>query len=395
MGFNKYMLVVLWYFLPFLYLLIEGVYLPTSGLILTVFLGGLSFGYFSANSFHIDRPARHGRFLTDTFYFIFVITALLQLYGFFRIYVDGVDVSSYRDEFYESAGGVFKSTYLYTLYTVFMVPIFLIGTMYMLNADFKTKATKALIITAFLVIILDGVLRFGRFQYLFVLFFLYLTYRKFGLSRLSLLLGVVVTVVVSFVTIYFRQFYNDAAITSGLALVNKSIIQETITKYQFVGYIFLDHLTEGKSLLGHPLEFNTLSFFQLFLKTITSKVGFDFTYSWEHYNLLLSEGMYEPKLDVFFNAFSTNFLPIYLDFGVIGIFVYGLVSGSFIGIKTSNQVLRTIQFLNFFVLFFGLYQPIITTLLGFVLIIAYAASALGLIKTYKQIFASHTTVLKK
>jgi oligosaccharide repeat unit polymerase len=386
MGISKFRLVVVWYVLPLIYLaLFESMYLPNCLLIIIFFLLGLSVGYFSCNSVSIKSTFSYKKLLDSFVLFIIGATAIIQAYGFLRVFLDGADISTYRDEFYENSGGVFKSTYLYTLYTIFLMPLLIFGSMYYLNSDFKAKHTKKIVVITFIIIILDGILKFGRFQYLFVLFFLYLSYRKFGLSKLSLLIGFLLMIVISFVTIYFRQFYLDAAVTTGLEIVNKKIIQETITKYQFVGYLFLEKLTAGRSLLGHPMEFNTVAFSELFLKTITTKAGFNLTYAWESYNKILSEGTYEPKLDIYYNAFSTNFLPIFLDYGVIGIFVYGTFSGCLISIKTTNPFIATFQYLNLFVLIFGIYQPIITTLLGFLLIIFFLISFLKFIKVLKII----------
>jgi oligosaccharide repeat unit polymerase len=299
---------------------------------------------------------------------VFWLTVIVQAYGFLRVGLDGFDLARYRMDFYESAGGIFKSNYLFTLYNVFLMPLFVVAVMYWLNKDLRKKQVKRLVLFAFLVIVLDGVLRLGRFQYLYVIFFFYLSYKAFGFKKVALFFIAMIGLVISFLTIYFRQFFVDSSVESALDIANGNVFQASIVSYQYNGYIFLDHLVGDKSFFGHPWEMNTGSFFFLFLKTLTTKVGVDFNYPWEHYNILLTDGLYFEKLDLYFNAFTTNFLPVYLDLGYFGIFIYGLFSGIFLGFRSNSIIVKTFQYLNLFILIFGLYQPIITTLPGFILL---------------------------
>jgi hypothetical protein len=387
MGTNNYKLVVLWYAVPLLYLILaEGVFLLNSTLILIVFLVALSVGFYSFRKVEIGKPVVYP-FLKTFFKIVFWLTALIQAYGFYRVLVDGFDLTRYRADFFEATGGIFKSTYLYTLYNVFLMPLFLLGVMYWLNQDMKIKSVRKLILLAFLVIVLDGVLRLGRFQYLYVVFFFYLSFRAFGVKKIVFFIILSAVGVISFLTIYFRQFFVDAAVDSAFQIVNAQVFRNSILNYQYNGYIFLDNLVESKSIFGHPWEMNTASFGFQFIKTITTKFGFDFNYPWESYNLILTEGMYHEKLDIFFNAFSTNFLPVYLDLGYLGIFGYGLFSGIFLGFRTDNTWIKTLQYLNLFILIFGLYQPVITTLIGLVLLIAFAWLFLSVLREYRRVIA--------
>lgn len=386
MGLNKYTLVVLWYLLPLLYLtFVEGLFVPVGFSIVITFLVTFTLGFFLFHQVETKPSKRDYSVLLDGFFkFIFWFTLVVLLYGFYRLAVDGFNVASYRKEFYESTGGIFKSTYLFTLYNVFLMPLFLVGTMYFMSRDFAIKAIRKLIIFSFIIIVLDGILRLGRFQYLFVFFFLYLTYRKFGIGKIAIIIGAVIILVISFVTIYFRQFYIDAAVESGLDIVNKDVFRNSIANYQYNGFVMLDNMVADKPILGRFWEGNTPSFLWLFGKTITSKIGFDFNYPWEQYNIILTEGMYSDKLGLMFNAFSTNFLPVYLDLGYLGVMLYGIFCGAFVGLKTTNPVIKTVQYVNLFVIVFGLYQPIITTLPGFIVLIAYCIAFFQLITLYKS-----------
>lgn len=383
MGISRFNFITLWYLVPFLYLaLIEGVFPKNSALILLVFLIGLSAGFYSFKSAVVDQPFSYEKLLTRFFKLVLLMTAVIEAYGFYRVINDGFDLARYRMDFFEDAGGVFKNTYLYTLYTVFLKPLLLVGTMYFLCADSGAGKKNKFIYFCFLVILLDGLLSLGRFPYLFVLFFVFLAYKKLQLKRLTLILLAAVGVIISFVVIYFRQFYVDTAVETGLDIVNQDVFRSSVISYQYNGYLFLDKLVAEKGIFGQAWEMNTPSFLFLFLKTLTSKFGLDFGYNWEEYNLVLTEGMYYEKLDLHFNAFSTNFLPVYLDFGIPGIFLFGVFSGAFIGFRSNNPLIKAMQYLNLFILVFGLYQPIITTLQGFILLMAFGFAIIYLIREY-------------
>tara|TARA_B110000211_G_scaffold227912_1_gene283369 strand:+ start:350 stop:784 length:435 start_codon:yes stop_codon:yes gene_type:complete len=125
----------------------------------------------------------------------------------------------------------------------------------------------------------------------------------------------------------------------------------------------LDEFASKTSLLN-GIQFNSFSFVFKMLELLTTKFGIFIEYDWETINKILSEGIYFDELGTSINAFSTNFLPIYLDYGIIGILFFGLFSGFIIGYKTNSPFLRFVKHINFFILIFGIYQPIILSLLG-------------------------------
>jgi hypothetical protein len=382
MGIGKYKLVVLWYLLPFLYLaIVEGVFLRNTATILLVFFIALSIGYFSFSRVQVQKPVQKHTLLNQFFKVVLWATMIVQAYGFYRVVMDGIDIARYRMDYFESVGGVFKSTYLFTLYSVFLKPLLLIAVMFWLNGDLTKKLNKRQVLLAFFIIALDGIISLGRFPYLYILFFFYLSYKAFGFKKIFLIVSFSAVALVSFLTIYLRQFFVDSAVDSAIDIVNTDVIRNSIVSYQYNGFVFLDHLVEGKSVIGHPWEMNTGSFLFLFTKTVTTKFGFDFSYPWEHYNLVLTEGLYHDQLSLLINAFATNFYPVYLDLGYLGIFLYGVFSGCFLGFKTNNQWIKTGQYLNLFILIFGLYQPIITMLHGFVLILFFLGAVIFLLRT--------------
>lgn len=368
MGTARFWLVFFWYALPFLYVsFVEGVVLYNTAPVLVVFLLGLTFGFFLFNRVCLEPNIPIGSILDKFFKSVFFTTLLVQLYGFYRALSDGFDLARYRMDFFEAAGGVFKSTYLFTLYSVFLVPLLLLGTMYWVSKDLYNKKNKRFVLFLFLLIVLDAILSLGRFQYLFVLFFFYLSYKAFGFKKVALFFGFTAILALSFITIYFRQFFVDSAVDSAVEIVNADVARNSIISYQYNGYAFMDKLLAEKPPLGQPWQLNTPSFGFLFAKIISTKVGVDFNYPWESYNLMLTEGAYDQRLDLLFNAFTTNLFPVFLDLGYPGVLIYGIFSGVLLGFRTKNQILKAVQYLNLFMLIFGLYQPIITMLNGFIL----------------------------
>lgn len=384
MGINRFILVLLWYLVPFISLcLFEGVWLSNVFLILLFFCAGLTVGFFSFTRVRLDYHFSYELILTRVLCATLWFTALVQLYGAYRLAVDGFDLSTYRDDFFEAKGGIFKSTYLFTLYSVFLIPLVTLSAMYFLNKKTITTSRRYVQLAYFL-IAADGILHLGRFQYLTILLLVYLSYKQRGIKKRSLLIGFALIILFSFVTIYVRQFFMDASMESGLEVFNWDVLKKSIINYQYVGYFLLDHYTEGVSFWGNPLEANTLSFFFLFAKIFVTKFGLDLTYNWESYSILLTEGIHVKALNGDYNAFSTNFLPLYLDLGIPGILCFGFFAGAVMAIKTENILLKAIQFLNIYILMFGIYQPLVTKLTGFVLLVAYFIFFIFLIKQIQK-----------
>ena len=120
---------------------------------------------------------------------------------------------------------------------------------------------------------------------------------------------------------------------------------------------------------GNPFEFNTISFIFYILNTfIFSKfIGIKLDYPWEVYNHKLSSiDVYVKEFSININAFSTNFYPLFLDGGFLYIFIFGLISGLIIGLNSDSKFVKILKFLNFYILIFGLYQPVITFFVGLV-----------------------------
>lgn len=358
-----FVFVLLWYILPMLVLLYNKIYVFNSLIILFVFLVSYSFSFFFFRKaqFNVIKTLKFKIFHK----IVLIITLLLSV--FYLSKIPGEDLSNLRMDFYE-AKGIFSSTILTTLYGSILMP-FIIISITALSLSFNKF--KIYVIVGLLILILDAILRQGRFQLLFVLFFLFYFKDIYKIKLRYIFLTAFLGIVFSFYILYTRLFINDAAITDlGDFLVPKVIFNSSLN-YQLYGYVFLDNLVENLSPIGKFYEFNLFNqFFYLINTIVLTKIGLFLHYPWEAYNLILDQGVYSTHFDFDFNAFSTNFYPIFLDYGFFGIIFYGIFSGYFTAINSENKFIKTIKTLNIFVLVFGLYQPVIIYLVGFFYLIS-------------------------
>ncbi len=294
-----------------------------------------------------------------------MLSFLISLYYF--VSVDFDDLTNLRMDFYEGENN-FQNTYLNTFYASFLLPLLIVSLCYFCVSNHNDN--KLVIILGFVALLLDGFIRQGRFQIFYVFFYLIIFKNFFNVRKIHLFVCFLVAVVLSFYTLYTRYLIKDVAINSMSEFIGSPIFYNSSINYQLYGYVFLDKLVESVDFTGHYWELNSVSFAFYALNTLfLTKINLFLHYPWENYNLILAQGMYSEHLLTDFNAFSTNFYPIFLDFGFIGIAFYALMSGFFTAIKTESMVLRILKALNIFILLFGIYQPIIIYLTGFVYVI--------------------------
>lgn len=362
---QSFFFILLWYIIPILVLFYNEIYVYNSLIILVIFIIAYAFSFFIFKKVHYNRI----RILKFNFNIIHKILVILSfLISFFYLSkIPGQDLSSLRMDFYGSKG-IFSNTILTTLYGSILMPLILISITVL---SFNYNRYKKFVYLGFTVLIFDAIIRQGRFQLLYILFFL-LYFRDIYKFKLKYILSTILLVVVfSFYTLYTRVFINDAAITDLSDFLVPKVIFNSTLNYQLYGFVFLDHLVEKLSPIGKFFEFNLFNqVFYLFNTFVLTKVGLFLHYPWEVYNRILDVGIYSKYFDFSFNAFSTNFYPIFLDYGFLGIFFYGMFSGFFTAIKSESKFIKIIKSLNMFVLVFGLYQPVIVYLVGFMYLIS-------------------------
>jgi oligosaccharide repeat unit polymerase len=362
---QTFVFILLWYILPILVLFYNEIYVFNSLIILFVFLISYSFSFFIFKKAHFNVIKTLKLNFNIIHKILLIITLLISI--FYLSKIPGEDLSNLRMDFYE-AKGIFSNTILTTLYGSILMPFIIIS---ITALSFNFNKFKKYVLLGLLILIFDAILRQGRFQLLFILFFLFYFRDIYKIKLKYILLTVFLAIVFSFYTLYTRFFINDAAITDLSDFLVPKVIFNSSLNYQLYGYVFLDNLVENLSPIGKFYEFNLFNQFFYLINTIfLTKVGLFIHYPWEAYNLILDQGVYSKHFDFDFNAFSTNFYPIFLDYGFFGIFFYGFFSGYFTAINSENKFIKTIKTLNIFVLVFGLYQPIIIYLVGFIYLIS-------------------------
>lgn len=366
---SVFKIVIFWYIIPFLCLLFYGIYLPNILLILFIFLTGLIISYnYSKNkliNFNINFKFINFLYLSKI---IIYSSLFLSIYGLFYFYF--IKNGKFTDVrlIYYYKGSVFDSTYLYTFYEILLTPLIIIVLPYVLITEFDSK--KYFIFLSFIFIICNIILKQGRFQLLFLLF-LFLFYNNYFKFKKKYIFFVSILFFIFSLYIFLNRQIPNFNILN--LLTSNNIDYEFLFKYtinyQFYGYLILNSYIDTNIPFGHPYEFNTFSFIFFLFNTfvITKLFGHNIIYPWEVYNLKLSSvGMYASHFNLKINAFSTNFYPLFLDGGYFYIFIYGLISGLIIGVNSQIKFIKILKFLNFYILIFGLYQPVITFFIGFI-----------------------------
>lgn len=347
--------------IPFCYLLvIKGVFLPTTSIVLSLFFLGMILGYFPSKKIIIRNKFNVSFRGVDVFVLWSVL--LLQLWAVFRMYHNGIDLLTYRDDIFTDSSLLFGSSILFTLYNSFLFPAVVCLVIYNISSS---NDSNKFIYLGFIVFLLDAVVKLGRFPLMYILFFIFIYNKKFNIKKMYVYIAVPAFVFISQVMIFFRQFFHDAAVGSVFDIIKWSFIEKAVIGYQYYGFLLFEKFTKMESMYGN-FSSNSFSFFFYLYELFTTKFGVFIDYDWKVINLKLSAPNYIESVDVTINAFSTNFLPIYLDFGVLGIFMFGIYSGFVFGFKTKSVFFIFIKNLFFFILIFGIYQPLILTLLGFI-----------------------------
>ena len=295
---------------------------------------------------------------------IVLITHLISLFILNNLINLDTSPLFYRSIYFKEPLLIFNNNYLYTFYLSILKP-----SCFMILLYFTVKQKFDLIYwVGIITCLIDAYISQGRFEILYILFFLIISKR---FSFLKLILGLLVFIALGvFITLGRRGL-----ILQEYDLNYGDILLHDFGNYFIYGYYFLQRLIITDFFSNNSFfSFSIFASFSNFFKTFfTSKIGIDFHYQWENINLILDKGIvFEPTGDLF-NAFATNFAPFYLDFGYLGIVCYSFLIGFIINFKSNDHEFRFLKSLAFFIATFGLFQPIITYFYGliFFLVISY------------------------
>jgi oligosaccharide repeat unit polymerase len=358
-------LVILWYIIPYIILIGLGTYLPKVSLVLFFFFIPFLSSYIISSQIIINQIIKFRINIDYILKIAILVSVFLLLFAFYTVSSQNILSFEIREKYFEDSNIFFGSTYLYTLYNAFLAnTVFLSIIWFSVNNYWQNRF---FIIVGILFVILDGYLKQGRFQFLYIIFILFVFKKEYKLKTIYIFVFLLSLIFLIFYTLYSRSLILDYTINSFFDIFDFNLLMNSTINYQFYGYLYLEKLIVDVPFYGNLNEFNTISFIFFLINTFfLTKLGYSYNYPWENYNIELVNGMYSPLFDSTFNAFSTNFYPLFLDFGIFGIIFFGFISGFLIGVKTNNTNLVFLKILNLFVLLFGIYQPIFTYFIGFI-----------------------------
>lgn len=357
---------ILWYFIPLAYLFFfKKIILPFTILTILIFFFSLIIGM---SFFKDQKIVSNNKKISLLYikYFLYAIVSL-QVFTLFRlIYSGNFNILNHRTLVFSDPDYLFGSSYVFTLYHNFLIPLVLLISIFLISF---ASLNKKLFNMALIILFFDAIIMLGRFQ-LFFIIFLVAIYRLVNKkSNLKLYLYFFLFLIFSQIIVFFRQFFNDSSLDSSYSFITIEYLEKSILSYQYYGYLIFETYASKTPLWGNITSLNLLNFPIYICSIVLSKFNIFINNPWEGININLSEGIYISSIDEYTNAFSTNFLPIYLDFGILGVLLFGLISGMIFGISGESRLLLLSKYLLFFLLFFGLYQPLILSLNGFVLLI--------------------------
>lgn len=375
---------ILWYLIPFLYVIFsKNIFLVNTAIILTCFFLSLLVGYVLSLKLVVSSRFRIKINFKKKIIFFFSITTILQILAIYRMSLGSFFIQTLRNDVFSDSSFLFGAPQLYTLYNTFLIPSVICFLIYILvNKEYIHSITnfKFYYYFGFLILFVDAAIKLGRFPLFYIAFFVFVYRGRFLIKRKTILFLSLILVFISQSILFMRQFYYDSSAGSLLSVFSLEQFDKSLFKYQYFGFFMLEEFA-SKSFFFEGIQLNSFAFIFKMIELFTTKFGIFIDYSWETINKTLSEGIYFNDLATSINAFSTNFLPIYLDFGIIGIILFGCFSGFIMGYRTNSPFLRFLKHLNFFILIFGIYQPIILSLLG---VFVYPINFLLFTKAYRN-----------
>lgn len=361
---NSYMLRIIhvWYLFPILYLMIaKNIYLPMVIILLAIYFFGVNIGFYMGKFTHVKDRLKMPN--SRLILLILGSTLILQIRSIIRFTSNGINFAFHRDLVFSDSNYLFGSSILYTLYNSFLFPSCLVIILYQLS---KLNTNKRQVFTGFLILFLDAMIKLGRFPIIYIIFFLFFYGHRVNFKKRYKVIVSITFIFLLQIILYFRQYFLDASFASFSNIFNYEIIEKSIIAYQYYGYLILEIFLKEASVYGELITFHTASFIFYLAELFSTKFGVFIDYPWEEINLKLSKGFYIESIDFYTNAFSTNFLPVYLDLGFLGILIFGLYSGLVFGFKTNSNFFTLMKNLMFFISIFGIYQPIILSLFGLI-----------------------------
>jgi oligosaccharide repeat unit polymerase len=229
----------------------------------------------------------------------------------------------------------------------------------MINSFPDQYKNNKLVYLLFFILFLDAVIKFGRFPIIYIFFFLFYFRKRFNLNFFKFTIIFSTCLVVMVGVIWLRQFsfFNQSTVD----FFTFEVFYKSFLSYNLIGFFILDDFIDRSLISVSPFNFSVFSPYFYYFEIFLGRFGFEISYPWKTVILDISTGRYIKELDLVANAFGTNFLPYYLDFGFFGPLFLGLFLGFFAIISSKGVVSNLVSCISIFIMIFGLYQSVIVS----------------------------------
>lgn len=357
----------LWYSIPVFYLTINiNRSLPIATLATFLLLvGWILGGILSTNFVLIDyvkiKPKKLFKFgiVLLAMAFVLQLIALNNLFSQFNLI-------NYRASVFEDSEFLFGSSILFTFYNSFVFPLLLFGVPVVALLP-KTRSTTLLFYALLFFLLIEAIIKFGRFPILFVTFFI-IYFRNIIKIKWFKILSIIFLILPAMQIILFYRQYSEIEDLSYI-LNSWEIFIESVVYYNIIGFIIFDEIASSSPIEVNPFNFNSFSGFLYYFEIFLGRFGMQIWYPWKTLILDLSDARYISELNIIANAFGTNLMPVYFDLGFLGPLLLGFLLGFFSIIKTSGVISGAVACMAFFVMIFGIYKSIIVAPVSVILIL--------------------------
>jgi len=380
---NKMLFGIAWYMVPLVILLFSyNAQLHIASISTVLMLTGWTLGGVISTQFIlVDFRDFKVKYFIALGSILILVTGLLQI----RALVNQQslsDLMSYRLSVFEDTDFLFGSSVLYTLYNSFLLPILLFCVplfMYFLKDDKVYKKPVVYILIAFIVLLLtDGLIRLGRFPVMWILFFIIYFKNYINIRGIKLLFVFLFGVPFMQLILYYRQYSAFVGIYDVLS--SWDILMSSVLSYNMIGFILFNQIANIQPITISPLNFNFLAPYLYYFEVFLGRFDLQIWYPWKTLNLDLSQPRYLSELNIIGNAFGTNMLPAYFDYGYLGPFLIGLFLGFLSLINTRGVISWIVPCIAFFVMIFGIYKPVIVSPVSLILVLPFLFS---LVRIYR------------
>lgn len=348
-----------WYLLPLACLFIYfDLILPIATIaVLAFLLGWVLGGIISDKYVMVDRLIVSPRAYIAIGIVVAMLTVSLQVRPLQGL-SENSEIQNYRYYVFEEPQFLFGSTILFTLYNSFLFPMSLAGIPMVMSLP-KVKYKKQLFIAFVMLLLIDAVIKFGRFQILFAIFFLIYFNKKLNFTRWKAIAVIAVSIVAMQYLLFSRQYsgYTDFY----TVLFSWETVFQSAISYNLIGYFVFNEFASNPPIDINPLNFNFLSGYSYYFEVLLGRFDAYIWYPWKTVNLYLTQGIYVSQLGIDVNAFGTNLMPLYFDFWFFGPFMLGIYLGFLSLINAKGVISEALACISMFIMIFGIYQPIVVS----------------------------------